>query len=63
MFNLTRKLKLNFKMAEKTENSLLYSFILISSILYSIYNEFEDIPIYMDEKFHLNQTLSYYNNN
>jgi alpha-1,2-glucosyltransferase len=63
MFNLTRKLKLNFKMAEKTENSLLYSFILISSILYSIYNEFEDIPIYMDEKFHLNQTISYYNNN
>ena len=31
--------------------------------IYEIKNEFEDIPIYMDEKFHLNQTISYYNNN
>ena len=49
-------------MAEKVENSLLYSFILVSSILFSLYNKIENIPIYMDEQFHLDQTLSYYNN-
>ena len=49
-------------MAEKGQNSLLYSFILVSSILFSFYNNVEKIPIYMDEKFHLQQTLSYYNN-
>ena len=50
-------------MVDKAQNSLLYSFILISSILFSFYNNVEKIPIYMDEKFHLDQTLSYYNNN
>ena len=49
-------------MAEKAQNSLLYSFILVSSILLSLYNNMEKIPVYMDEKFHLDQTLSYYNN-
>ena len=49
-------------MAGKGQNSLLYSFILVSSILFSFYNNVEKIPIYMDEKFHLQQTLSYYNN-
>ena len=49
-------------MADKRQNSLLYSFILISSIIFSLYNNVEKIPIYMDEKFHLAQTLSYYNN-
>ena len=49
-------------MADKGQNSLLYSFILISSIIFSLYNNVEKIPIYMDEKFHLAQTLSYYNN-
>ena len=50
-------------MAEKTQKSLLFSFILVLSILFSFYNNVEKIPIYMDEIFHLNQTLSYYNNN
>ena len=50
-------------MAEKTQNSLLFSFILVLSTLFALYNNIEKIPIYMDETFHLNQTLSYYNNN
>ena len=49
-------------MAEKAQNSILYAFILFSSILYSLYNKIENIPIYMDEIFHLDQTISYYNN-
>ena len=49
-------------MAEKAQSSLLYSIILVSSILFSLYNKTENIPIYMDEQFHLNQTLSYYKN-
>lgn len=50
-------------MAEKAQNSLLYSFVCVSSIIFSLYNNVEKIPIYMDEQFHLNQTLSYFNNN
>ena len=50
-------------MAEKTQNSLLYSFVCVSSIIFSLYNNVEKIPTYMDEKFHLGQTLSYFNNN
>ena len=49
-------------MVEKAQSSLLYSFLLVSSILFSLYNKIENIPIYIDESFHLNQTLSYYNN-
>ena len=49
-------------MADKAQNSLLYSFVLVSAILFSLFNNIEKIPIYMDEKFHLEQTLSYYNN-
>ena len=49
-------------MAEKAQKSIVYSFILVSSILFSLYNKIENIPIYMDEIFHLNQTVSYYNN-
>ena len=49
-------------MAEKAQKSIVYSFILVSSILFSLYNKIENIPIYMDEIFHLNQTISYYDN-
>lgn len=49
-------------MAEKAQNSIVYSFILVSAILFSLYNKIENIPIYMDEIFHLDQTISYYNN-
>ena len=49
-------------MAGKAQKSIVYSFILVSSIIFSLYNKIENIPIYMDEIFHLNQTISYYNN-
>ena len=50
-------------MVEKSKYTLLLSFVLISSILFNLYNNIEKIGKYMDEEFHLDQTLSYYNNN
>jgi hypothetical protein len=50
-------------MSEKSHYTLLLSFVLVSSILFNLYNNIEKIKTYMDEQFHLEQTLSYYNNN
>ena len=50
-------------MVEKSKYTLLLSFVLVSSILFNLYNNIEKIGKYMDEEFHLDQTLSYYNNN
>ena len=49
-------------MSEKSPYTLLLSFVLVSSILFNLYNNIEKIKTYMDEEFHLDQTLSYYNN-
>ena len=37
--------------------------VLINGFLYNLINNKEKIPIYMDEEFHLNQTLNYYFDN
>ena len=50
-------------MSDKSHYTLLFSFILVSSILFNLINNIENIHKYMDEEFHLDQTLSYYNNN
>ena len=42
---------------------LVFSFVLLSAILFNLYNNIEKIEKYMDEDFHLDQTLAYYNNN
>lgn len=49
-------------MSDKSQYTLLLSFVLVSSILFNLYNNIEKIPKYMDEEFHLDQTISYYNN-
>ena len=49
-------------MSKKSPYTLLLSFVLVSSILFNLYNNIEKIKMYMDEEFHLDQTLSYYNN-
>ena len=41
---------------------LVFSFVLVSAILFNFYNNIEKIDKYMDEEFHLEQTLAYYNN-
>ena len=50
-------------MSDKSHYTLLFSFVLVSSILFNLINNIEKIHKYMDEEFHLDQTLSYYNNN
>ena len=50
-------------MVEKSKYTLILSFVLVSSILFNLYNNIEKIGKYMDEEFHLDQTLAYYNNN
>ena len=49
-------------MSKKYEYTLCLTYVLISAILFNIFNNIENIEKYMDEEFHLNQTLSYYNN-
>ena len=49
-------------MAEKSKYFNLVPFSFVSSVLYYIINYMEKIDIYMDEQFHLDQTLSYYKN-
>ena len=49
-------------MAEKSKYFNLFPFSFVSSVLYYIINYMEKIDIYMDEQFHLDQTLSYYKN-
>jgi len=49
-------------MSDKLQFTLLLAFILFASILYNIYNNLEKIPKYMDEEFHLEQTISYFKN-
>ena len=50
-------------MVEKSKYTLLLTFILVSSILFNIINNIEKIGNYMDEEFHVDQTLAYYKNN
>lgn len=50
-------------MSDKSHYTLLFSFVLVSSILFNLFNNIEKIQKYMDEEFHLDQTLSYYSNN
>ena len=49
-------------MSNKSEYTLCLTYVLVSSILFNLYNNIEKIEKYMDEEFHLDQTLSYYNN-
>ena len=43
-------------------NYFFFSFLfLIYGFLFYIINNKEKIPVYMDEEFHLNQTINYYN--
>ena len=49
-------------MSSKYEYTLCLTYVLISAILFNIFNNIEKIEKYMDEEFHLDQTLSYYNN-
>ena len=48
-------------MAEKSMVLLLF-YILNISMLYYVYNNIENVNMYMDEEFHLKQTISFYNN-
>lgn len=49
-------------MTEKSKITNLVPFSIVSSVLYYIINYMEKIDIYMDEEFHLEQTLSYFKN-